>query len=85
MKRDGCREAAVKKASASLPQYLHQPDPREVSALPLGNQDDCMPHSLLGQIPITKRCLFNGDELHPVGGVRCVLPSVSNQPLLEVL
>ena len=56
----------------------------EVSARPLGNQDDFLPCALLGQRLIVELCLHYGDNIMPVGGVRYVVPRGINQPLAEV-
>ena len=84
MELDGFREPLVQKAGDSLPKYLDQDNPPEVSARPLGNQDDCLSCALLGQRPITERCLHYGDKILTVGGVRCVVPCGLMQPLAEV-
>ena len=58
--------------------------PPEVSAHPLRNQDNCLPHDLLFQSSIPERCLNDGDNLQQVGEIRCVVPSGRNQPLAEL-
>ena len=83
MKLDGCCESAVQKDCYSLPKYLNQSNPPEVSACPLGNQYDCLSHALLKHCTTMERCLHSGDNLMPFGGVRCVVLSGINQPLEE--
>ena len=84
LKLDVWRESAVQEAGNCLPHYLHQNNTLEVSACYLGNQDDFMSRSILGHRPIRERFLHNGNYLHPVGGIRCVVPIGRNQPLVDV-
>ena len=53
MKRDCCRELAVQEDVHRLPDHFHQSDPPEISALPLGDQDNRLPREFCGQSPIT--------------------------------
>ena len=84
MELDGFREPLVQKAGDSLPKYLGQDNPPKVSACHLGNQDDCLSCDIIGQFPIAECCMYYGDNLLTVGGVRCVVPHGLMQPLTEV-
>ena len=84
MELDCCREPAVQNAKHRIPDHFHQSDPPEIAALPLGDQDDRLPRAFLGQCHIMECFLHNGDNLLPIGGIRCAVLSLSNQPLAEV-
>ena len=43
-----------------------------------------MTREFLGQRPVLKRGLYDGENLPPIRGVMRVVPRCSNQPLLAV-
>ena len=51
-----CRiETSVQKAGDHLPKHFYEANPPEVSVIPLGNQDNCLPGALVVQRPIVER------------------------------
>ena len=74
MERDGCSDTSVQKAGESVTKYLYQANTPEVSDIPLGNHEKCLPSDLIDQRPIMELCLHYGNNLLTVGGVRRIVP-----------
>ena len=77
-------ETLVQQAGDCLPKHLYKSNPTGVSAIPLGNQDYCLPSALVDESPIAEHCMYYEDNLLTVGGVSRFVLHRLVQPLTEL-
>ena len=84
MELDGRQYPVIYNARYRLPQDLHQSNPYEVGALPLGDYRHRLPVTQLREISSSEGRIYDGDDLLPVYRVELFLPHCRTKPHPEV-
>ena len=84
MKLDGILYPEIENAGYRLPQGLHQSNPSEVGASPLGGHHHLPPDTRRIKLSSPEGCLYNGNELLLVLQFGAFLPRCRAKPYPEV-